>query len=89
MIKAGLDIGNSKISCVVADYKNEEEINILSLYSIPTTNVKKNIVLNYKNILEQLKHLILESEKKSQTKLNSINLNISLLNSTSHYYKLI
>ena len=86
MIKAGLDIGNSKISCVVADYKNAEEINILSLHSIPTTNVKKNIVLNYKNILEQLKHLILESEKKSQTKLNSINLNISLLNSTSHYY---
>ena len=86
MIKAGLDIGNSKISCVVADYKNAEEINILSLHSIPTNNVKKDIILNYKNILEQLKHLILESEKKSQTKLNSINLNISLLNSTSHYY---
>mgnify|MGYP003329228305 CR=1 FL=1 len=34
MIKAGLDIGNSKISCVVADYKNADEINVLSLYSI-------------------------------------------------------
>ena len=29
MIKAGLDIGNSKISCVIADYKNIENINIL------------------------------------------------------------
>ena len=41
MIKAGLDIGNSKISCIVADYKNSENIKILSLASIPTTYVKK------------------------------------------------
>ena len=27
MIKAGLDIGNSKISCVIADYKNIDNIN--------------------------------------------------------------
>ncbi len=86
MIKAGLDIGNSKISCVVADYKNPESINILSILSIPTSNIKKNIVLNYENLFEQIKSLIFETEKQSQTKLNSINLNISLLNSRSHYY---
>ncbi len=86
MIKAGLDIGNSKISCVVADYKNPENIKILSLLSVPTTNIKKNIVLNYDNLYEQTKQLILETEKQSQTKLNSINLNFSLLNSSSYYY---
>ena len=57
MIKAGLDFGNSKISCIVADYKNSEKINILSLHSIPTTNIKKNIILNYENLFEQLKIL--------------------------------
>ena len=31
MIKAGLDFGNSKISCIVADYKNSTNIDILSL----------------------------------------------------------
>ena len=86
MIKAGLDIGNSKISCVVADYKNSENINILSLESIPTTNIKKNVILNYANLIDQLNLLISETEKKSQTKLNSINLNLSLLNSKSYYY---
>ena len=86
MIKAGLDIGNSKISCVVADYKNADNINILSLESIPTTNIKKNIILNYQNLLEQLNTLITKSQKQSQTKINSINLNFSLLNSKSHYY---
>ncbi len=86
MIKAGLDIGNSKISCIVADYKNSENIKILSLESIPTSNIKKNIILNYENLLEQLMSLINKTEKQSQTKLNSINLNFSLLNSISHYY---
>jgi len=86
MIKAGLDIGNSKISCVIADYKNTENINILSLASVPNNNIKKNIILNFENLHDQIKSLVIEAEKQSQTKLNSINLNLSLLNSNSHYY---
>jgi len=86
MIKAGLDIGNSKISCVIADYKNTENINILSIASVPNNNIKKNIILNFENLHDQIKYLVVEAEKQSQTKLNSINLNLSLLNSNSHYY---
>ncbi len=86
MIKAGLDIGNSKISCVIADYKNTENINILSIASVPNNNIKKNIILNFENLHDQIKSLVLEAEKQSQTKLNSINLNLSLLHSNSHYY---
>ena len=86
MIKAGLNIGNSKISCVVADYKSQKNINFLSMISIPTSNIKKNIILNYENLTEEIKKLIFETEKQSQTKLNSLNLNISLIDSTSHYF---
>ena len=86
MIKAGLDIGNSKISCIVADYKSRENINVLSITSIPTSNIKKNIILNYENLLKQIETVITESEKQSQTKLNSLNFNFSLLNSKSNYY---
>ncbi len=86
MIKAGLDIGNSKISCVIADYKNTENVNILSIVSVPNNNIKKNIILNFENLHDQIKFLVNEAEKQSQTKLNSINLNLSLLNSISHYY---
>ncbi len=86
MIKAGLDIGNSKISCIVADYKNINKINILSIESIPTSSIKKNVILDYKNLLDQIKFLLTEAEKQSQTKIKSINLNFSLLNSLSHYY---
>jgi len=86
MIKAGLDIGNSKISCVIADYKTSEKINILSIVSVPNNNIKKNIILNFENLHDQIKSLVNEAEKLSQTKLNSINLNLSLLNSNSYYY---
>ncbi len=86
MIKAGLDIGNSKISCVIADYKNTEKVNILSIASVPNNNIKKNIILNFENLHDQIKSLVIDAEKQSQTKLNSINLNLSLLNSNSHYY---
>ena len=86
MIKAGLDIGNSKISCVIADYKNAENINLLSIASVPNNNIKKNIILNFENLHDQIKSLVTEAQKQSQTKLNSINLNLSLLNSNSHYY---
>ena len=86
MIKAGLDIGNSKISCIIADYKSTENISILSINSTPNNNIKKNIILNFENLHEQIKSLVIEAEKQSQTKLNSINLNLSLLNSNSHYY---
>ena len=86
MIKAGLDIGNSKISCIVADYKNSDNVKILSIDSKATLNIKKNIISNFDSLLEQIKLLISETEKQSQTKLNSINLNISLLDSFSYYY---
>ncbi len=86
MIKAGLDIGNSKISCVIADYKNTDNINILSIASVPNNNIKKNIILNFENLHDQIKSLVIDAEKQSQTKLNSINLNLSLLNSNSYYY---
>jgi len=58
MIKAGLDIGNNKISCVVADYKGPSDTNLLSIKTTPTINIKKNVIVNYDNLLHQIKTLI-------------------------------
>ena len=86
MIKAGLNIGNSKISCVVCDYKNSKNIKVLSLINIPSTEIKKNIIVNFSNLFEETKKLILDSEKNSQTKLHSININIPAIESLSEFY---
>ena len=58
MIRAGINIGNSKISCVVCDFKNINNIKILSLIEYPNKELKKNIILNYKNILQETKKII-------------------------------
>ena len=86
MIKVGIDIGNSKISCVVSDFKSKDTINILSIKSLPSVNINKNTILNYDEFLNQLKTIILESEKNSQTKIKSINLSIPLFDHIIKYY---
>ena len=86
MIKAGLNIGNSKISCVVCDYKNFQSIKFLSLINIPSTEIKKNIIVNYSKLFEETKKLLSDSEKNSQTKLHSININIPAIESISEFY---
>ena len=78
MIKVGLNLGNSKLSCIVTDYKNSDNINILSVLSYPSNLIKKNIIINYEKLLNEVKNLIIESEKQSQTKINSININYTL-----------
>ena len=44
MIRAGLNIGNSKISCIVCDYKNSNSIKILSLINIPNNELTSMLV---------------------------------------------
>ena len=86
MIKVGLNIGNSKISCAVVEIKENKKIKLLSCESYPSNVVKKNIVTNFKDLSNDIKILITESVKKSQTKINSINLNVPTVDSISRYY---
>ena len=86
MIKVGLNIGNSKISCAVIEIKDNNNIKLLSCESYPSKILKKNIITNFNELLSEVRSLINESEKKSHTKINSINLNIPTVESISKYY---
>jgi cell division protein FtsA len=86
MIKVGLNIGNSKISCAVSEIEKYKKIKLLSFQSFQTNIIKKNIITNFEELSNDIKFLISESEKKSQTKINSINLNIPMIDSVSRYY---
>ena len=86
MIKVGLNIGNSKISCAVLEAKENQDFKLLSCESYPTKTLKKNLITNFDELLNEIKFLIEESEKKSQTKINSINFNIPSIDSISKYY---
>ena len=86
MIKVGLNIGNSKISCAVSEIQKNKKIKLLSFQSFQTNIIKRNIITNFEELSNDIKSLISESEKKSQTKINSINLNIPMIDSVSRYY---
>jgi cell division protein FtsA len=87
MIKVGLNIGNSKISCVVTESKDDKTIKLLSCKSYSSGILKKNIITNFEELSIDIKSLIAESEKQSQTKINSINLNLPTVDSISRYYE--
>ena len=87
MIKVGLDIGNSKISCIVCDVKDNKLPEVLSFISIPTLNVSKNTFTNFIKIKNEIRMLIQNASKESQTEIKSINLNMPLFGSKSLFYK--
>lgn len=86
MIRVGIDIGNSKISCIVCDLVNNKQPKVLSFVSLPTTNINKSTFINFHLIKEEVKELIEQAAKESQTEIKSINLNIPLSGSSSFFY---
>ena len=86
MIKVGLDIGNSKISCVVSDISKKNNPHILSLVSLPTLNINKNVIVNFQKIKSEVKEVLNTAAKESQTAIKSINLNVPVSSSESLFY---
>ena len=86
MIKVGLDIGNSKISCIVCDLRINENPKILSFVSLPTNNINKNVITDFKKIKNEVKEVIDIAARDSQTEIKSINLNIPISTSESFFY---
>ena len=83
MIKVGLDIGNSKISLVVCDIRNDGYKKVLSFISKPTQNVKKSSIVNLNLIKKEISAILHDAEKESQTSIKSIILNIPATESFS------
>jgi len=86
VIKVGIDIGNSKISCVVSDLKKNTLPKILSFINYPTSNINKNTFTNFRLIKEEVNQVISLAAKDSQTEIKSINLNIPISDSMSFFY---
>ena len=86
MIKVGLDIGSSKISCVVCDIKLNQKPTVLSFVSLPTLSMNKNLIVNLHKIKSEVKEVINIAAKESQTEIKLINLNIPVSFSESLFY---
>ena len=85
MISVGIDLGNSKISCIVCDIKSEGKIKLLSFVTRPTSSIKKCVVTNLTKATSEVQEIILQAAKESQTEIASIYLNVPMINSLSSY----
>ena len=65
MIKVGVDIGNSKISCVVSDLQKNSLPKILSFINYPNSNINKNAFINFQLIKDEVRHVITLAAKDS------------------------
>tara|TARA_Y100000590_G_C15224099_1_gene827422 strand:- start:46 stop:561 length:516 start_codon:yes stop_codon:yes gene_type:complete len=85
MISVGIDIGNSKISCIVGDLKNNKKDKILSFISKPTKNVTKGIITDLKKVKLEVEEVLNLASKESQTNIANVRLSLPLVDSLSNY----
>ena len=85
MIRVGIDIGNSKISCIVSNIKSGNNIKILSFISQPTNNIKKSVIINLDLLKHEVKEIINLAAKESHTDIHSVRLNLPMVDSFSSY----
>ena len=85
MIKVGVDIGNSKISCIVCEVRKDGHKKILSFVSSPTDSIKKSTITSVDSIKNEINEVITKAAHESQTEISSVNLNVPAIDSLSVY----
>ena len=86
MISVGLDIGNSKISCIVCDISTKAKIKTLSFVARPTNNIKKSVITDISKVKNEIRDIISQVSKESQTEIANIRINVPLVNSLTSYF---
>ena len=86
MINVGLDLGNSKISCIVCDINAKNQIKPLSFVTRPTQGIQKNVIVDISKTKNDIKEIISQVAKESQTEIVSIRLCVPVVNSLTNYY---
>ena len=86
MIGVGLDLGNSKISCIVYDINSKDKVKLLSLITRPTNSIKKSLIDNISKVKTEVEDIISQAAKESQTEIVSVRLNVPVINSLTSYF---
>ncbi len=86
MISVGLDLGNSKISCIVCDINSKGKVKPLSFVTRPTNSIKKSVITNISKVKTEIKEIISQVANESQTEIASVRLNVPVVNSLTNYF---
>ena len=68
----GLDIGTSKITCVVAELKPDGRMEVVGLSSQPSSGLKKGVVVNIEATVDAISRVIQEVEQMADCKIRDV-----------------
>ena len=71
-VVVGLDIGTTKILCLVAEVSGPGDVEIIGVSSHPSKGLQRGIVLNIESTVQSIRQAIVDAEKMAGTEITSV-----------------
>jgi len=76
-IIAGLDIGTTKICCIIGEARDEKEVDIIGIGTHPSKGLRKGVVVNIESTVESIKGAVEEAELMAGCEIDSVYVGIA------------
>ncbi len=86
-IIVGLDIGTTKIACIVGRRNEYGKIEILGYGKTESIGVKRGVVANIENTVQSIRKAVDQAEQKSGVEINYVNVGIAGQHIKSHQHR--
>ena len=73
----GLDIGTTKICCIIGEFKDDEKIDIIGIGQHPSRGLRKGVVVNIDSTVESIKNAVEEAELMAGCEIDSVYVGIA------------
>ena len=80
----GIDIGTSKVACIVGKYIDQHSIEIVSMGSYPSSGLKKGVVVNIDATTDAIKKSIDQAQASFDEKIKNAEEKLSQKDLTDH-----
>ena len=71
-IFVGLEIGTTKISVIVAEARDDDQISILGVGETPSRGVRKGEIIDMETVTECVREAILDAEDKTNVEIGNV-----------------
>ena len=74
---AGLDIGTTKICCIIGEINDKGELDVIGIGSHPSKGLRKGVVINIESTVDSIKSAVEEAELMSGSEIDSVYVGIA------------
>lgn len=73
----GLDIGTSKVACIVGEVTKEGQVEVLGVGTYPSRGLKKGVVVNLETTVQSIQRAVEEAELRTHRRVESVYVGIA------------